>query len=69
VTGRPLVDAHHHVWDSTRHPYPWLTVDRLCIDDDTIVAMFDEAIADRPRTEQDALRHDDAMRIYNMSRR
>jgi L-fuconolactonase len=27
VTGIPAVDAHHHVWDVSAHPQPWLDSD------------------------------------------
>ena len=27
VTGMPGVDAHHHVWDVSAHPQPWLDSD------------------------------------------
>jgi predicted TIM-barrel fold metal-dependent hydrolase len=25
----PIIDAHHHVWDPTRHDYPWLSGELL----------------------------------------
>ena len=27
VTGAPVIDAHHHVWDVSAHPQPWLASD------------------------------------------
>ena len=24
MTGAPVIDAHHHVWDVSAHPQPWL---------------------------------------------
>ena len=27
MTGMPVVDAHHHVWDVSAHPQPWLDSD------------------------------------------
>jgi len=61
VTGRPLVDATRAMFASN---FP---IDRLGVDYDTIVATFADAIADRPPAEQDALRHDNARRIYRIS--
>ena len=25
MSGRAIVDAHHHLWDTRQHPYPWLS--------------------------------------------
>ncbi|MFF9128263.1 amidohydrolase family protein [Streptomyces sp. NPDC014889] len=29
MTGRPIIDAHHHVWDLTARPQPWITGEAL----------------------------------------
>jgi predicted TIM-barrel fold metal-dependent hydrolase len=41
-------------------------VDSLCASYDTIVATFARAISDRPSSEQRALWHDNALRIYRL---